>query len=350
MLLKEDIVYLLGLSQYGHIHSLFQTARELRSKHFDDTVFMYGFLYISTYCRNDCSFCFFRKSNTNSRRYRKDESEIIEAACELADSGVHLVDLTMGEDPYYFNEDGSGFDAFIKLVKSVRRVSGLPIMISPGVIPDNVMKKLADAGATWYACYQETHRQQLFNKLRPGQNYYARLGAKHSAHKLGLLIEEGLLSGVGESLEDVADSILTMRILDADQVRVMNFVPQCGTPMENHIPSDPLRELLTIAVLRLTFPDRLIPASLDVDGLAGLKQRLDAGANVVTSLIPPGQGLAGVARNSLDIEDGKRTSDTVLSALKTYGLNAASRDEYQSWIETRKEAVRRSERFKEVAC
>jgi len=57
-----------------------------------------------------------------------------------------------------------------------------------------------------------------------------------------------------------------------------------------------------------------------------------------------------VAQNSLDIEDGKRTSDTVLSALKTYGLNVASKDEYQSWIETRKKAVRGSERFKEVAC
>ena len=350
MPLKEDIIFLLGLSQDDHIHTLFQTARKIRHKHFGDNVFLYGFLYISTYCRNDCSFCFFRKSNINSRRYRKDESEIMEAAYKLADSGVHLIDLTMGEDPHYFNKDGSGFDAFVKLVESVQRIAGLPIMISPGVIPDHLMKRLAEAGATWYACYQETHQQQLFNKLRPGQNYDARLATKHSAHKLGLLIEEGLLSGVGESLEDVAHSILTMRMLDADQVRVMNFVPQCGTPMANRIPSDPLRELITIAILRLTFPDRLIPASLDVDGLAGLKQRLAAGANVVTSLVPPGQGLAGVAQNSLDIEDGKRTSDTVLSALETHGLNAASKDQYQSWIETRKEAVRGSKRLKEVAC
>jgi len=350
VLLKEEIAYLLSVNEDEHIHSLFQTARELRSKYFDNTVFMYGFLYISTFCRNDCSFCFFRKSNTNSRRYRKDESEIIEAACELADSGVHLIDLTMGEDLYYFNEDGSGFDAFVKLVESVRRASGLPIMISPGVLPDYVLKRLAEAGATWYACYQETHQQQLFNRLRPGQNYDVRLNAKRSAHRLGFLIEEGLLRGVGESFKDVADSILTMRTMDADQVRAMNFVPQCGTPMENQTPPNPYQELITIAVLRLTFPDRLIPASLDVDGLAGLKQRLDAGANVVTSLVPPGQGLAGVAQSSLDIEDGKRTCDTVLPALKTYGLNAASKDEYQSWIETRKEAVRGSERFKEAAC
>jgi len=45
---------------------------------------------------------------------------------------------------------------------------------------------------------------------------------------------------------------------------------------------------------------------LDVDGLAGLKQRLEAGANVVTTIVPPGRGLAGVVRHSLDIEDGKR--------------------------------------------
>lgn len=350
ILLKEDILFLLGLNQDDHIQTLFQTARYLRHKHFGNNVFLYGFLYLSTYCRNDCSFCFFRKSNINSRRYRKDESEIMAAACQLADSGVHLIDLTMGEDPHYFNEDGSGFDAFVKLVGSVQGITGLPIMISPGVIPDHLMKKLAGAGATWYACYQETHQQLLFDKLRPGQNYDARLATKHSAHKWGLLIEEGLLSGVGESLQDLADSILTMRMLDADQVRVMNFVPQCGTPMENRIPSDPLRELLTIAVLRLTFPDRLIPASLDVDGLAGLKERLDAGANVVTSLVPPGQDLAGVAQNILDIEDGKRTSNSVRSALEKHGLNAASKDEYQSWIETRKEAVRESDRSKGVAC
>ncbi len=339
MLLKEEITYLLNLGEEDHIHALFETARELRSKHFGEKVFMYGFLYISTYCRNDCNFCFFRKSNTNFRRYRKKDSEIMEAAHKLADWGVHLIDLTMGEDPHYFKNNGNGFDTFVKLIETVRQATGLPVMISPGVLTDHVLKRLAKAGATWYACYQETHQQQLFKRLRPEQNYDIRLGAKLSAHRLGLLIEEGLLRGVGESSEDVADSILNMKVLDADQVRVMNFVPQCGTPMENQIPPDPIRELLTIAALRVTFPDRLIPASLDVDGLAGLKHRLDAGANVVTSLVPPGQGLAGVAQNSLDIEDGKRTSASVKSVLKTCGLTAASKDEYISWIAKRREEI-----------
>jgi methylornithine synthase len=338
VLLKEEIAYLLSLNADDPMQTLFQTARELRRKHFGESIFMYGFLYISTHCRNDCNFCFYRKSNTNYRRYRKNESEILEAAGKLTSWGVHLIDLTMGEDPYYLNNGDNGFDALIKHVKSVRQATGLPIMISPGVLPDDVLKRLAEAGATWYACYQETHQQQLFNRLRPGQSYDVRLRAKRSAHQMGLLIEEGMLRGVGESFKDVADSILAMRAIDADQVRVMNFVPQCGTPMDNQVPPDPYQELITIAVLRLAFPDRLIPASLDVDGLAGLKQRLDAGANVVTSLVPPGQGLAGVARKTLDIENGKRTRDNVLSVLKSCGLNAASNVEYLAWIERRKAA------------
>ena len=51
----------------------------------------------------------------------------------------------------------------------------------------------------------------------------------------------------------------------------MTFVPQKGTPLDGHAPGKPQKELLTISVMRLLFPDRLIPASLDVDGLAGLK-------------------------------------------------------------------------------
>jgi methylornithine synthase len=132
-----------------------------------------------------------------------------------------------------------------------------------------------------------------------------------------------------------------MQRLDADQVRVMNFVPQPGTPMENRTPSDPQKEMLISAVMRLLFPDRLIPASLDVDGLAGLKQRLEAGANVVTSIVPPGRGLAGVAQHTLDIEEGRRTIASVLKVLETCGLRTATVEEYLAWIRSRQEAVKK---------
>jgi methylornithine synthase len=346
VLSKSDITFLLSLKDNEQIDRLFQAACDLRRKHFGNEIFLYGFIYTSTYCRNDCRFCFFRRSNPESRRYRKATPEIVATARRLADSGVHLIDLTMGEDPALFNNSGAGFDRLIDLVESVRKATGLPIMVSPGVIPENIIGRLSEAGACWYACYQETHHRRLFNQLRPGQDYDLRLEVKRKAHNRGMLIEEGLLCGVGETANDIAESMAVMQNLDADQVRVMNFVPQIGTPMVNRTPLDPKKELLISAVLRLVFPDRLIPASLDVDGLAGLKQRLDAGANVVTSIVPPGRGLAGVARHSLDIEDGKRTFASVKEVLQVCGLRPAGTEAYLPWITRRRMAI--EERAKKI--
>lgn len=316
---KDDIVALLKLRQKNRIGALLETARKLRTKHFGHSIHLYGFLYTGTYCRNNCKFCFFRSGNRLAPRYRKTEDEIIAAAVKLAESGVHLIDLTMGEDPKYV-DDEKGFSPLIRLVEQVKQATNLPIMVSPGVIPETVLYELKQAGADWYACYQETHNRGLFKTLRPGQDYESRFAVKQSAKKQGLKIEEGILVGIGETDEDIADSIESMRTLSADQVRAMNFVPQAGTPMANHPPPDPVRELLTIAILRLAFPDKLIPATLDVEGLNGLKRRIDAGANVVTSIVPPMQGLAGVAQSSLDIDDARRTTTSVATVLEKCGL------------------------------
>ena len=347
---KAEITFLLNLDEDDQIQALFQEAREMRQKYFGNKVFMYGFIYASTYCRNDCSFCLFRRSNSQTKRYRKSKQEIVAAALRLADSGVHLIDLTMGEDPAILNGGGAGFEQLVDLVSTLQKETGLPIMVSPGVVTAHELQKMAAAGAVWYACYQETHSKSLFKKLRPGQDYDNRMQGKVDAHHLGLLVEEGLLCGVGETAAQIAQSLETMKQLEADQVRVMNFVPQPGTPMAKQRPPDQLRETLITAVMRLAFPDRLIPASLDVEGIAGLKSRLNSGANVVTSIVPPGEGLVGVAQHSLNIEEGGRTTASVENVLKRLGLEPATREEYRNWIYRRQQTVTKSGNNTEVAC
>jgi len=318
---------------------LFKTARKIRERHFHKRIFLYGFLYTSTYCRNDCSFCFFRRSNPDSTRYRKDKSDILSAAMRLAESGVHLIDLTMGEDPVLFNATGDGFEQLLDLVVSLRKTTGLPVMVSPGVMSHIQLEMLAGAGASWYACYQETHNRRLFETLRPEQNFDTRMTAKINAHSKGLLIEEGLLCGVDETLDDISHSLMAMEELHADQIRSMTFIPQPGTPMAGSSPRGSHRETILTAVMRILFPDILIPASLDVDGIDGLKRRLDAGANVITSIVPPGAGLAGVARHSLGIEDGSRTVRAVSSVLAACGLEIATQEEYGHWITNRQKHI-----------
>ena len=49
-------------------------------RHFGDAVFLYGFVYFSTYCRNECTFCLYRRGNAESPRYRKSIDEVVAIA------------------------------------------------------------------------------------------------------------------------------------------------------------------------------------------------------------------------------------------------------------------------------
>jgi len=339
---REEILYLLGLKEAEDIAQLFQTAQKSRRLYFGDSVFLYGFLHFSTWCRNNCAFCYYRSSNRLCQRYRKTDSQVMEAAGEMAESGVHLLDLTMGEDPFYYEGVG-GFEPLFHLVREVRRQTSLPMMVSPGALPDEALQELFEIGVEWYACYQETHNEKLFRQLRLNQSYSHRLQRKYKAAGLGILIEEGILAGVGESLDDLAHSMEEMRRMEAHQVRVMNFVPQKGSPMQDFPPPPRMLELKIIAVLRLLFPHRLIPASLDVYGLDGLKEKLEAGANVVTSLIPPRSEMLGVAQSTLDVAQGYRTVKGITPILDGLGLVRASLSDYVSWVEKeRKDCIEAS--------
>jgi methylornithine synthase len=297
-------------------------------------VFLYGFVYFSTYCRNECVFCFYRADNVESPRYRKSPAEVVAICRDLAASGVVLLDLTMGEDPTILD---AGCDGLLELVAAVREGAGLPVMVSPGVVPDDVLAGLRERGADWYALYQETHTRELYERLRVGQPFEARAAARRAARRAGLLVEDGILTGIGDSAADRARSIAAMRAEGWEQVRVMTFVPQAGTPLENVAPQGDEAELLTIATMRLAMPDALIPASLDVDGIRGLERRLQAGANVVTSIVPPTVGLAGVSQSELDIDEGHRTVSGVLPHLERLGLRAASAAAYGRWIDRARE-------------
>jgi methylornithine synthase len=207
--------------------------------------------------------------------------------------------------------------------------TGTPVMISPGVLAEASLRELKAAGADWYALYQETHTPELYERLRVGQPFAARTAARGAARRAGLLVEDGLLTGIGDTPADRARSIVAMRRSGWEQVRVMTFVPQAGTPLGDAPPTGDADELLAIAAMRLAMPDRFIPASLDVDGIAGLERRLQAGANVVTSIVPPTVGLAGVSQAELDIDEGYRTVHGVLPHLERLGLRPAGVAEYR---------------------
>ncbi len=332
---NEEIVALLTADDKDR-EIIFEAARDVRDKVFGNKIYLYGFMYFSTYCRNDCSFCYFRNSNDISR-YRKTREEILELACTIRDAGINLVDLTMGEDPMMIRNDYLGL---IDIVSTIHDGVDLPVMVSPGAVPKDIMFKLGEAGGDILACYQETYNRKLFSERRLDQDFDFRHNQKIWAMEAGMLAEDGMMVGIGETVDDRVDTIRNMISLGADQIRAMTFVPQAGTPMEKDSTVDSVNELLCMAVMRLLKHDALIPATLDVEGIAGMKSRLDAGASVITSIIPPNKELAGVAQSCMDIDDGHRCIDYVVEQLEGMGRRAATQAECKSMFKDRKEKVR----------
>ena len=84
---EEEMVFLLGLKDKENRKKLYKAAREVRNESFGNKIFTYGFVYFSTYCKNNCTFCNYRKSNDLSERYRKTVEEILATANKLKQIG-----------------------------------------------------------------------------------------------------------------------------------------------------------------------------------------------------------------------------------------------------------------------
>ena len=126
-LTQKDVVRLFNADSEEQ-ELLFKTARKIRDWEYGDKIFTYGFVYFSTYCKNDCSFCYFRRTS-GLKRYRKSVDEIVELSKNLRDAGINLVDLTMGEDPVMYKD---GCARLLEIIRAVREAVDIGIMVSPG--------------------------------------------------------------------------------------------------------------------------------------------------------------------------------------------------------------------------
>ena len=326
------------------LQKMFSAAVKVREHFFSNHVYLYSFVYFSTYCKNKCAFCYYNATNKIDR-YRLTPEELRDMCVDLKNEGVHMIDLTMGEDPYFHNHP----ENLLEFVRIAKETTGLPVMVSPGVVNDEFISALKEAGADFFALYQETYQKELYEKLRIGQSFEDRIRARRSAKAAGICIEDGLLTGfskikssdgvpvnpsVADDIESAIASIRGMQKTDPDQVRVMTFEPQPGTPLAETVQASGLMELKIIAVLRFVFPDRFIPASLDVAGIDGMVDRLNAGANVVTSIISADSKLEGVVNfdRNVSLNERKRDAKSVMKRLSTMGLQSGSQEDFEKYL------------------
>jgi methylornithine synthase len=189
----EDIRFLLGLEDRNLIGRVFEAALNLRREHFGDSIFLYGFIYFSTFCSNDCIVLSVPQIQPALHRFRKLPGEILATAVRLLKK--ESISLTSnGEDPQVLKSDGGRWISG-RITRAVKPQLSAQRFRRAGVA--DLLNQLAHAGADWYACYQETHTQSLFARLRLAVSFNA--GRLNYQRVSKGFIEEGSFSGRRDS-------------------------------------------------------------------------------------------------------------------------------------------------------
>jgi len=190
----EDAAALLSVEDTALLEEIFQAAREVKRKVYDNRVITFAPLYASNYCVNDCLYCGFRAGNSGAIRRKLSMPEIKAEAEALAGRIGHkrLIFVT-GEHPL------TGAQYIAEAMKTIygvkvptRRGFGQIRRVNVNAAPMSVedLKALKAAGIGTYQVFQETYDRELYARLHPGRtpkaDYRWRLYVMHRAFQAGI--------------------------------------------------------------------------------------------------------------------------------------------------------------------
>ena len=279
--------------------ALFALAREIRARWFGNRVYIRGLIECTNYCKNNCLYCGIRRGNSHVQRYRLTQAEIL-ACCEQGYRwGFRTFVLQGGEDPRLTP------DWVAQVVREItRRFPDCAVTLSLGEWEREVYRLWYEAGARRYLLRHETADPAHYARLHPpAQTLSRRIACLYDLKALGYQVGAGFMVGSpGQSDDTLAQDFCFLQDLQPEMVGIGPFLPQHDTPFAQEPPGTLEDTLLLLALLRLTLPAVLLPATT---ALATLHPRgrvlgMEAGANVVMpNLSPP------AVRENYALYDGK---------------------------------------------
>jgi biotin synthase len=174
-------------------------------------------------------------------------------------------------------------DMICASIRAVRQQAGVMVCVSLGLLSEEQFQKLKSAGASRVHCNLESSRN-YFPSVCTTHTYDEKIATLHAAKRAGLSICCGGIMGLGETMADRIDMVLTARELCVKSIPVNILNPIKGTPYENNrkLPSEDIRRI--VAVFRFLIPD----ASIRLAGGRGLlpdkgRTCFSSGANAAIS-------------------------------------------------------------------
>jgi biotin synthase len=286
ILKKEEFCDLLQSYTDDDREYLAQKARKIAQSYYGNGVYTRGLIEFTNYCKNDCYYCGIRKSNLKASRYRLTEEEILSCCQEGYALGFRTFVLQGGEDGYFTD------DRMVSVISAMK--SAYPdcaVTLSIGEKDRKSYERFFKAGADRYLLRHETATESHYGKLHPKS-----LSLQHRKQCLYWLKEIGYQVGSGfmvgspyQTPENLAEDLLFLKELGPQMVGIGPFIPHQDTDFA-HFPAGTLSQtLVLISILRLMFPNILIPATTALGTIhpTGREQGILAGANVVMPNLSP---------------------------------------------------------------
>lgn len=232
-------------------------------------------------CSEDCKYC------AQSAYYPvKTESYPLMSSGELVSQAVYNEER--GVLRYSIVTSGKRLsdeeiDQVCESIRQVKKASDIALCVSFGLLTEAQYRKIREAGATRVHNNLESSRR-YFKEICTTHTYDEKIEALLAAKRAGLSICSGGIMGLGETMEDRIDMVLTLRELGVKSIPVNLLNPIPGTPFEGNkiLSNDEMCRI--VAVFRFLVPD----ASIRLAGGRGLlpdkgERCFSSGANAAIS-------------------------------------------------------------------
>jgi len=158
-------------------------------------------------------------------------------------------------------KDGPQFDTVLQMVRAVRAM-GMEACCTLGMLSDDQARRLKDAGLTAYNHNLDTSAD-YYREIITTRSYRDRLETLDRVRRAGILVCSGGIIGMGESIDDRCELLLTLANQEThpESVPINALVPVAGTPLENQAPVDPLELVRMIATARILMPAAMVRLS-----------------------------------------------------------------------------------------
>ena len=250
---KEEALF---LAEEAPLDELTEAANEIR-KHFCENKFDICTIINgkSGKCSENCKFCaqssfYHTKINEYSLL---DSKSIVKEAKYNDERGVLRFSIVTSGRKLSDKE----VDSVCESIREIGKNTSVSICGSFGLLSEEQYKKLKEAGLTRVHNNLETSKRN-FKNVCTTHTFEEKIQAIKNAQNAGLNVCSGGIMGLGETMEDRIDMVLTLRELGVLSIPVNMLNPIKGTPFENNklLTNDEMCRI--VAVFRFLIPNAAI--------------------------------------------------------------------------------------------